>query len=196
MINTSESGNKLAHNYLACKFIVYCVILNRYTVRQCLANPDPDMSLTLPLDQQLCFALYSVSNAMVRLYRPLLQPFDLTYPQYVVLLALWQQDNISLGKLGQATLFDSGTLTPLVKKLEQKQLLQRLPSAHDERVKQVVLTPAGKALQQQVGGVMQALRCQVAMDDQQLVQLRQLAQQLQQQVSAAASCSPAAADKL
>ncbi|MAA95561.1 MULTISPECIES: MarR family winged helix-turn-helix transcriptional regulator [unclassified Arsukibacterium] len=154
------------------------------------------MSLTLPLDQQLCFALYSVSNAMVRLYRPLLQPFDLTYPQYVVLLALWQQDNISLGKLGQATLFDSGTLTPLVKKLEQKQLLQRLPSPNDERVKQVVLTPAGKALQQEISGVMQALRCQVAMEDEQLLQLRELARQLQQQISDAASCSPATADKL
>ena len=154
------------------------------------------MSLTLPLDQQLCFALYSVSNAMVRLYRPLLQPFDLTYPQYVVLLALWQQDNISLGKLGQATLFDSGTLTPLVKKLEQKQLLQRLPSPNDERVKQVVLTPAGKALQQEISGVMQALCCQVAMEDEQLLQLRELARQLQQQISDAASCSPATADKL
>ncbi|WP_026349395.1 MarR family winged helix-turn-helix transcriptional regulator [Arsukibacterium perlucidum] len=147
------------------------------------------MSQTLPLDQQLCFALYSVSNAMVRLYRPLLQPFDLTYPQYVVLLALWQQDNISLGKLGRATLFDSGTLTPLVKKLEQKQLLQRVASQDDERVKQVVLSAEGRALQQKVSGVMQALRCQVAMEDNQLVQLRQLAQQLQQQISAAASCS-------
>jgi DNA-binding MarR family transcriptional regulator len=152
------------------------------------------MSQTLPLDQQLCFALYSVSNAMVRLYRPLLQPFDLTYPQYVVLLALWRQDNISLGNLGRATLFDSGTLTPLVKKLEQKQLLQRVASEDDERVKRVLLTPAGKALQQKVSGVMQALRCQVAMDDNQLVQLRQLAQQLQQQISEAASCSKAAAD--
>lgn len=152
------------------------------------------MTKTLPLDQQLCFALYSASNAMVRLYRPLLQPFDLTYPQYVVLLALWQQDNISLGTLGRATLFDSGTLTPLVKKLEQKQLLQRVASEDDERVKRVVLTAAGRAMQQQVSGVMQALRCQVAMDDAQLIQLRQLAQQLQQQISDAASCSIAAAD--
>jgi DNA-binding MarR family transcriptional regulator len=147
------------------------------------------MSQTLPLDQQLCFALYSVSNAMVRLYRPLLQPFDLTYPQYVVLLALWQQDNISLGNLGRATLFDSGTLTPLVKKLEQKQLLQRVASEDDERVKQVVLTPAGKAMQIKVAGVMQALRCQVAMDDNQLGQLRQLAQQLQRQIAEVQRCS-------
>ncbi|KKO44336.1 MarR family transcriptional regulator [Arsukibacterium ikkense] len=152
------------------------------------------MTTTLPLDQQLCFALYSVSNAVVRLYRPLLQPFDLTYPQYVVLLALWQQDNVTLGNLGRATLFDSGTLTPLVKKLEQKQLLQRVASPNDERVKQVVLTPAGKALQARVSGVMQALRCQVAMDDQQLSQLRQLARQLQQQISEAASCTPVPAD--
>ncbi|MBV2129267.1 MarR family winged helix-turn-helix transcriptional regulator [Arsukibacterium indicum] len=147
------------------------------------------MSQTLPLDQQLCFALYSVSNAMVRLYRPLLQPFDLTYPQYVVLLALWQQDNISLGTLGRATLFDSGTLTPLVKKLEQKQLLQRVASQDDERVKQVVLTTKGRALQQKVSGVMQALRCQVAMDDEQLIQLREMARQLQQQISDVASCN-------
>lgn len=153
------------------------------------------MTTTLPLDQQLCFALYSVSNAVVRLYRPLLQPFDLTYPQYVVLLALWQQDNITLGSLGRATLFDSGTLTPLVKKLEQKQLLQRVASPNDERVKQVVLTAAGKALQQKVSGVMQALRCQVEMDDEQLGQLRHLARQLQQQITAAASCAPVTTDK-
>jgi DNA-binding MarR family transcriptional regulator len=98
--------------------------------------------------------------------------------------------------LPRATLFDSGTLTPLVKKLEHQQLLQRLPSQHDERVKQVVLTPAGKTMQIKVAGVMQALRCQVAMDDNQLVQLRQLARQLQQQVSAAASCTPLTDNKL
>ncbi|MFT7195242.1 MAG: DNA-binding MarR family transcriptional regulator, partial [Rheinheimera aquimaris] len=86
------------------------------------------MKHTLPLEQQLCFALYSASNAVVRLYRPLLQPFDLTYPQYVVMLALWQQDNISLGELSGKTLFDSGALTPLVKKLEQKGWLQRIAS--------------------------------------------------------------------
>jgi DNA-binding MarR family transcriptional regulator len=137
---------------------------------------------TLPLSQQVCFALYSANNAMMRLYRPLLQPFDLTYPQYVVLLALWQQDNISLGQLGAATLFDSGTLTPLVKKLEQKGWLKRVSDASDERVKKVLLTTEGRRLEAEVAGVMPALRCQVALPEAQLLALREQAQQLLQQL--------------
>lgn len=147
------------------------------------------MNKTLPLEQQLCFALYSASNAVVRLYRPLLQPFDLTYPQYVVMLALWQQDNISLGELGSKTLFDSGTLTPLVKKLEQKGWLKRLPSSVDERVKQVVLTSNGKALEAAVAGVMPALRCQISLPDERLVQLRALARQVQSDIQQLERCS-------
>ena len=147
------------------------------------------MSKTLPLEQQLCFALYSASNAVVRLYRPLLQPFDLTYPQYIVLLALWQQDDISLGELGSKTLFDSGALTPLVKKLEQKGWLKRIASASDERVKQVVLTAAGKALEAEVASVMPALRCQISLKDDRLIQLRTLARQVQQDIQQLESCT-------
>ncbi len=143
---------------------------------------------TLPLPQQVCFALYSANNAMMRLYRPLLQPFDLTYPQYVVLLALWQHDNISLGQLGSDTLFDSGTLTPLVKKLEQKGWLQRVADANDERVKRVLLTPAGRALEQDVAGIMPALRCQVALTDNELQVLREQAQALQQHIQQLEQC--------
>lgn len=143
---------------------------------------------TLPLPQQVCFALYSANNAMMRLYRPLLQPFDLTYPQYVVLLALWQQDNISLGQLGAATLFDSGTLTPLVKKLEQKGWLQRVSDVTDERVKKVLLTSEGKALEAEVAIVMPALRCQVAIPDAQLLALREQAQQLLLQLQQLEAC--------
>ncbi|MDP5141920.1 MarR family transcriptional regulator [Rheinheimera baltica] len=146
------------------------------------------MNKTLPLDQQLCFALYSATNAVVRLYRPLLQPFDLTYAQYVVMLALWQQDSISLGELGNKTLFDSGALTPLVKKLEQKGLLQRIASLHDERVKQVVLTPAGKALENEVATVMPALRCQISLADERLIQLRTLARQVQLDIQQLEQC--------
>ncbi|MDP5138417.1 MarR family winged helix-turn-helix transcriptional regulator [Rheinheimera baltica] len=146
------------------------------------------MNKTLPLDQQLCFALYSATNAVVRLYRPLLQPFDLTYAQYVVMLALWQQDSISLGELGNKTLFDSGALTPLVKKLEQKGLLQRIASLHDERVKQVVLTSAGKALENEVATVMPALRCQISLADERLIQLRTLARQVQLDIQQLEQC--------
>ncbi len=137
---------------------------------------------TLPLDDQLCFALYSATNALVRRYRPLLEPFDLTYPQYLVMLALWQQDDVSLGELGRATLFDSGTLTPLVKKLEHKGVLQRLPSPDDERVKRVVLTEAGKALEAKVTPVMEEMLCLVSLDKEGLVQLRTLARQVQRDI--------------
>ncbi|HEX5791914.1 MAG TPA: MarR family transcriptional regulator [Rheinheimera sp.] len=147
------------------------------------------MNKTLPLEEQLCFALYSASNAVVRLYRPLLQPFDLTYPQYIVMLALWQQDNISLGELGNKTLFDSGALTPLVKKLEQKGWLQRIASKQDERVKQVVLTAAGKALQTAIAGVMPALRCQISLTDERLIQLRTLARQVQLDIQQLEQCA-------
>lgn len=147
------------------------------------------MNKTLPLEDQLCFALYSASNAVVRLYRPLLQPFDLTYPQYVVLLALWQQDDISLGELGSKTLFDSGTLTPLVKKLESKGWLRRLASAQDERVKKVVLTATGKALENEVAAVMPALRCQISLSNERLIQLRALARQVQQDIQQLEQCA-------
>lgn len=147
------------------------------------------MNKTLPLEDQLCFALYSASNAVVRLYRPLLQPLDLTYPQYVVLLALWQQDDISLGELGRKTLFDSGTLTPLVKKLEHKGWLKRIPTAQDERVKKVVLTTSGKALENQVAAVMPALRCQISLSNERLIQLRSLARQVQQDIQQLEQCA-------
>ena len=104
------------------------------------------------------------------------------------MLALWQQDSISLGELGNKTLFDSGALTPLVKKLEQKGLLQRIASLHDERVKQVVLTSAGKALENEVATVMPALRCQISLADERLIQLRTLARQVQLDIQQLEQC--------
>jgi len=105
------------------------------------------------------------------------------------MLALWQQDNISLGELGSKTLFDSGTLTPLVKKLEQKGWLKRLPSSVDERVKHVVLTSSGTALETAVAGVMPALRCQISLTDERLIQLRALARQVQSDIQQLERCS-------
>ncbi len=87
------------------------------------------------LGDKLCFSLYSVANALTRQYRPLLKDFDLTYPQFIVLLALYEEDDISLKELSEKTLFDSGTLTPLVQKLEAKEFLKRVSIKEDERVK-------------------------------------------------------------
>ena len=113
----------------------------------------------LQLDQQLCFALYAASLAMTKLYKPLLQPLGLTYPQYLVLLVLWEGDGITVSQLGERLSLDSGTLTPLLKRLETARLLQRLRDSADERRVRLQLTPAGRALKQQARAVPQTVAC-------------------------------------
>ena len=88
------------------------------------ANPQPNDTALL-LDNQLCFALYSTSLAMTKLYKPLLAEMGLTYPQYLVMLALWERDDVTVSKLGERLFLDSGTLTPLLKRMEAAGLLQR-----------------------------------------------------------------------
>ena len=106
----------------------------------------PDRSEWLKLDHQLCFALYSASLAMTKLYKPLLEPLGLTYPQYLVMLVLWESDGITVSQLGERLALDSGTLTPLLKRLEAAALVQRLRDAADERRVLLRLAPAGRAL--------------------------------------------------
>lgn len=126
----------------------------------------------------LCFSLYSVTNALIRQYRPLLNELDLTYPQFVVLMALFEQDNIPLRDLSEKTLFDSGTLTPLVQKLEAKGFLKRVAVVGDERMKNVVLTEKADALKAQIMGLPDQMRCSMRMNDEELATLRQLARNL------------------
>ena len=94
----------------------------------------------------LCFALYSASHAMTRLYRPLLAPLGLTYPQYLVLVSLWAQDGRSVRELGEELALESNTMTPLLKRMEESGLITRARSSEDERVVQVSLTEKGSAL--------------------------------------------------
>ncbi|MEB7501438.1 MarR family transcriptional regulator [Leclercia pneumoniae] len=130
------------------------------------------------LDGLLCFSLYSVTNALIRQYRPLLNELDLTYPQFVVLMALFEQDNIPLRDLSEKTLFDSGTLTPLVQKLEAKGFLKRVAVVGDERMKNVVLTEKADTLKAQIMGLPDQMRCSMRMNDEELATLRQLARNL------------------
>jgi MarR family transcriptional regulator, organic hydroperoxide resistance regulator len=111
----------------------------------------------LALDRQLCFALYATSLSMTRLYKPLLAPMGLTYPQYLVMLVLWAGDGLAVNELGERLALDSGTLTPLLKRLEQASLLTRLRDAGDERRVRVMLTAEGRALKQQAVAVPQAV---------------------------------------
>lgn len=106
------------------------------------------MTERLGLDHHLCFALYSASRAFTRAYGPILEPLGLTYPQYLVMLALWERDGRSVSDLGDALALDSGTLTPLLKRLEAAGHIVRSRSTEDERVVIIELTAAGKKLEQ------------------------------------------------
>lgn len=109
---------------------------------------NPDDILPLNLDQQMCFALYSASLSMTKTYKPLLISLNLTYPQYLVLLVLWQQDSATVKTLSERLFLDSGTLTPLLKRLEKNGYLTRKRSTEDERQVIVKLTKSGEQLQQ------------------------------------------------
>ena len=111
------------------------------------------------LDNQLCFSLYATSLAMTKVYRPLLAPLGLTYPQYVVMLALWEHGELTAGGLGERVALDSGTLVPLVRKLVSLGLLQRQRSASDDRSVLISLTSAGARMSQRAHGVHAQIAC-------------------------------------
>jgi len=103
---------------------------------------------SLRLDRQLCFPLYAASRMMTRVYQPLLEPLGLTYPQYIVLLILWEDAPCSVSDIGDRSMLNSNTLTPLLKRLEKLGFVRRTRSTADERVVEVTLTEAGVALKQ------------------------------------------------
>jgi len=111
------------------------------------------------LDNQLCFALYSSSLVMTKLYKPVLGALGLTYPQYLALLVLWETDAIGVGELGERLYLDSGTLTPLLKRMEAAGLLRRERATDDERRVIVTLTAAGRALRRKAEGVPMQVAC-------------------------------------
>jgi len=117
----------------------------------------------LLLENQLCFALHSASMAMTKVYQPHLKKLGLTYPQYLVMLVLWEHDGLTVSEIGKRLLLDSGTLTPLLKRLEAATLVNRLRDVADERRVIVHLTPAGRKLKAQArqipGALLQAMAC-------------------------------------
>jgi len=120
----------------------------------------------LQLDHQLCFALYSASLAMTKLYKPLLEDLGLTYPQYLAMLVLWETDGVTVSELGDRLHLDSGTLTPLLKRLESAELVTRLRDVQDERRVLIRLTATGRKLKARAaripGCVLQATQCDLS----------------------------------
>ncbi|MEZ9157833.1 MarR family winged helix-turn-helix transcriptional regulator [Vibrio lentus] len=132
----------------------------------------------LKLDNQVCFALYSASNAMSRAYQPLLKALDLTYLQYIVMMVLWEEKEINVKALGAKTHLDSGTLTPLLKRLEMKGYVLRTRSAEDERVRVITLTSAGVELKEQAQTVPVEMLCLSKMNEDELKSLKAQCEQL------------------
>ena len=124
-----------------------------------MAPRDP-----LQLEDQLCFALYNASRAVTRAYAPLLEPLGLTYPQYLVLLVLWERDGLPVKEVGERLALDSGTLTPLCKRLEQQGLVERRRGEDDERIVRIHLTPEGRALRGKARKIPAELACRAGYD--------------------------------
>ena len=118
----------------------------------------------LALDNQLCFALYVCSKEIIRKYNPLLEPLGLTYTAYITLLCLWEKDNVTVKELGERLFLDSGTLTPLLKKMETQGLLTRTRGRKDERTLYIKLTENGKKMKVKCSDIPQQMMCQNIID--------------------------------
>jgi DNA-binding MarR family transcriptional regulator len=131
-----------------------------------MARKPPTADQLLRLDNQICFAIYSTAHAFNRVYKPLLDRLGLTYPQYLVMLVLWERDGVPVKEIGERLYLDSGTLTPLLKRLEQAGLIKRARSTEDERQVLVSLTSHGQALKDKARAVppsiLAASQCSIA----------------------------------
>ena len=149
-----------------------------------MTTPQIDSGQALLLDNQLCFALYSTSLAMTRLYKPLLEALELTYPQYLVMLVLWERDGLMVSELGERLSLDSGTLTPLLKRLQATGLITRLRDVEDERRVHITLTTAGRRLKTRAakipGCILSASQCSLS----ELVSLTKQVQALRHRLTA------------
>lgn len=134
------------------------------------------MSKTSPpellLDNQICFAVYSAAHAFAQAYKPHLDPMGLTYPQYLVMLLLWEQDGRSVNELGQPLHLDSGTLTPLLKRMEKAGLVTRKRDTKDERIMRIHLTDHGRSLRERARAIPPAMLCASCLELEGLMALR------------------------
>ena len=140
---------------------------------------------TIRLDQMLCFALYGAAHAFSRAYKPLLEPLGLTYPQFLVMISLWERDGQPVKALGEALGLDSGTLSPLLKRLEQAGLVSRTRAKTDERQVNITLTEKGRALQAAASAVMPVLAEATGCGLDEVVSLRERLKSLQKSLSEA-----------
>jgi DNA-binding MarR family transcriptional regulator len=133
----------------------------------------------LKLDNQLCFALYVCSKEIIRQYKPFLDPLGLTYTMYITLMALWEKDNVTVSELGKKLYLDSGTLTPLLKKMEEQGLVKRSRSSKDERTVFITLTDKGKKLKSECKKIPMKMFCSSNLEPDKAALLLQTLHELQ-----------------
>ena len=176
----TESRNFDYHDGMASHDVI-CPPLNRLAEIKMTKKTTKETNM-LALDNQFCFALYSASLALTKTYKPLLEALNLTYPQYLVMLVLWEQDDVLVKEIGQALFLDSGTLTPLLKRLESAGLLIRQRDAQDERQVRIVLTPEGKQLRKAAMAIPPQIVCASGQTLETLISLRQQLNDLREEL--------------
>jgi DNA-binding MarR family transcriptional regulator len=132
------------------------------------------MNEQLNLSQQVCFPIYAFAKEIINQYRPMLDAIELTYPQYLVMMVLWEHDSQTVNQLGGKLHLDSGTLTPLLKRLETKSLVSRTRSTTDERIVNITLTQKGKELQTQAANIPQQLMKAMNLEMEDLEELKRI----------------------
>ncbi|WP_375749401.1 MarR family winged helix-turn-helix transcriptional regulator [Vibrio sp. HN007] len=132
----------------------------------------------IDIENQICFSLYSASNAVLRAYRPLLDELDLTYLQYMTMIVLWKHAPLNVKEIGKKMHLDSGTLTPLLKRLEQKELISRNRSSKDERVMEISLTEKGESLKDDAVSVPEKLSCKINIAREEALELKRISDSL------------------
>ena len=137
-----------------------------------MSRPSTSADKMLALDNQFCIALYSASLAMTKAYKPLLDNLGLTYPQYLAMMVLWQKDDLLVKDIGEKLFLDSGTLTPLLKRLEAAGLITRTRDEKDERQVRITLTPEGRALKRRARTIPEQVMCASGQSAQALSTLR------------------------
>lgn len=147
-------------------------------MNQCQGDTQLREEEKLRLDNQVCFPLYSAANAVIRAYRPLLDELDLTYSQYLVMMVLWEQNGVSVKDVGHRLHLDSGTLTPLLKRLEVKGYVERARSTQDERVRVLNLTEQGRDLKLRAQQVPNAIKCKVDIELDEMLELKRLCEKV------------------
>lgn len=137
----------------------------------------------LKLDKQLCFALYSATNNITRLYRSLLDDYDLTYPQYLVLLVLWEKDGVAIKEVMKKLNLDSGTLSPIIKRLQNAGMVEKVRTDKDERIVRLLLTDKSRKLEPMIAKVQEQVACQTQLNSTEFFELLDRLNQLASSLS-------------